>query len=71
MLRTHTCGELRIKNADQKVTLCGWVQKLRDKGGVVWIDLRDKYGITQLLFEEGSTPADIVELAKSVGREFA
>ncbi len=70
MLRTHTCGELRIEDKGQQVTLCGWVQRLRDKGGVVWIDLRDKYGITQLLFDEGSSPKELVELAKGVGREF-
>ncbi|MDP4680043.1 MAG: OB-fold nucleic acid binding domain-containing protein, partial [Cyclobacteriaceae bacterium] len=52
MLRTNTCGELRIKDAGKTVTLCGWVQKMRDKGGVVWIDLRDRYGVTQLIFEE-------------------
>lgn len=70
MLRTHTCGELRIEHAGQKVTLCGWVQKQRDKGGVLWIDLRDRYGITQLIFEEGVTEAALLEKAKDVGREF-
>ncbi len=70
MLRTHTCGELRLEHADEQVVLTGWVQKLRDKGGVVWIDLRDRYGITQLVFEEGVTDVDIIEKAKKVGREF-
>ncbi len=70
MLRTHNCGELRIENTGQKVVMSGWVQKLRDKGGVVWIDLRDRYGITQLLFEEGSTDPKVLEIAKSVGREY-
>ena len=70
MLRTHTCGELRIEDANQEVTLCGWVQKNRDKGGMVWVDLRDRYGLTQLIFEEGSTPAEILSTAKSLGREF-
>ncbi|MEQ8713668.1 MAG: aspartate--tRNA ligase [Cyclobacteriaceae bacterium] len=70
MLRTHTCGELRLEHADEHVVLTGWVQKLRDKGGVVWIDLRDRYGITQLVFEEGVTDIDIIEKAKKVGREF-
>ncbi|MEQ9287895.1 MAG: aspartate--tRNA ligase [Cyclobacteriaceae bacterium] len=70
MLRTNTCGELRIGDAGKKVTLCGWVQKLRDKGGVVWIDLRDRYGVTQLIFEEGQTSAELLEVATSVGREF-
>ncbi|MGL1887383.1 MAG: aspartate--tRNA ligase [Reichenbachiella sp.] len=70
MLRTHTCGELRIADTDQEVILCGWVQKVRDKGGMVWIDLRDRYGITQLIFEEGSSNAAAIETAKSTGREF-
>ena len=70
MLRTHTCGELRSNHVGQTVTLCGWVQKQRDKGGVVWIDLRDRYGITQLIFEEGVTDEALIEQAKKVGREF-
>ena len=70
MLRTHTCGELRSEHIGQTVTLCGWVQKLRDKGGVVWIDLRDRYGITQLIFEEGVTEHVIIDQAKKTGREF-
>ncbi|MEM7296674.1 MAG: aspartate--tRNA ligase [Bacteroidota bacterium] len=70
MLRTHTCGELRKEHVGQSVTLCGWVQKQRDKGGVVWIDLRDRYGITQLIFEEGVTETSIIEQAKKAGREF-
>ncbi|MFK7951409.1 MAG: aspartate--tRNA ligase [Ekhidna sp.] len=70
MLRTHTCGELRSEHIGEKVTLCGWTQKQRDKGGVVWIDLRDRYGITQLIFEEGVTEASLIEQSKKVGREF-
>lgn len=70
MLRTHTCGELRIDQVGKTVTLCGWAQRTRDKGGVVWIDLRDRYGITQLIFEEGVTEASLIDKAKSVGREF-
>lgn len=70
MLRTHTCGELRISNKGQQVTLAGWVQRLRDKGSILWIDLRDRYGITQLFFEEGSTEAALMEAAKKVGREY-
>lgn len=70
MLRTHNCGELRLSDKDKKVTLCGWVQKVRDKGGMIWIDLRDRYGITQLILEEGKSPADVVETARKLGREF-
>jgi aspartyl-tRNA synthetase len=67
MLRTHTCGELRISHVGQQVTLAGWVQRLRDKGSILWIDLRDRYGITQLFFEEGSTEASLMEAAKKNG----
>ena len=70
MLRSYTCGELRIADKDKKVTLCGWVQKIRDKGGMIWIDLRDRYGLTQLIFEEGKTDASCLELARKAGREF-
>ncbi|MEQ6122394.1 aspartate--tRNA ligase [Reichenbachiella sp. MALMAid0571] len=70
MLRTNTCGELRISEVGKTVTLCGWVQTLRDKGGVVWIDLRDRYGVTQLIFEEGQASTELINLATSVGREF-
>jgi len=70
MLRTHTCGELRIENLNQKAELCGWVQRIRDKGGMIWIDLRDRYGITQLIFEEGKTSPEILETARTLGREF-
>ncbi|CAG5069885.1 Aspartate--tRNA ligase [Dyadobacter sp. CECT 9623] len=70
MLRTHTCGELSLEHVNQEVVLCGWVQRVRDKGGMIWLDLRDRYGITQLLFEEGKTPANVLETARSLGREF-
>ncbi|SIR36100.1 aspartate--tRNA ligase [Pontibacter lucknowensis] len=70
MLRTHTCGELRIDNVGEEVVLTGWVQRLRDKGGMLWIDLRDRYGITQLTFEDGVTPAHLFEEARSLGREY-
>jgi len=70
MLRTHTCGELRIDKVGQKVTLCGWAQTIRDKGGVIWIDLRDRYGITQLLFREEDTSAELIKTARKVGREY-
>ncbi len=70
MYRTHHCGELRIADEDCQVTLCGWVQRIRDKGGLIWIDLRDRYGITQLIMEEGrSDPKTIID-AKKLGREF-
>ena len=70
MHRTHTCGELRIDHIQQQVTLSGWVQRTRDKGGMLWVDLRDRYGITQLFFEEGKTTPDILQAARSLGREF-
>lgn len=70
MLRTHTCGELRLSDVGKQVTLSGWVQRTRDKGSVLWIDLRDRYGITQLFFEEGKTAAELVQAARSTGREF-
>lgn len=70
MLRTHTCGELRLSNVGQTVTLAGWVQRTRDKGSVLWIDLRDRYGITQLLLEEGKTESSLIEKARQSGREF-
>lgn len=70
MLRTHTCGELRSEHIGQQVTLSGWVQKVRDKGGMIWIDVRDRYGITQLIFEEGVTSQEAIDVAREVGREF-
>lgn len=70
MLRTHTCGELRIDNINQQVTLTGWVQRLRDKGSLLWIDLRDRYGITQLFLEEGKSDKALVDIARSCGREY-
>ncbi len=70
MLRSHTCGELDIKDINKEVTLSGWVQKVRDKGGLIWIDLRDRYGITQLILEEGRSGANVVETARTIGREF-
>jgi aspartyl-tRNA synthetase len=70
MLRTHTCGELRITDVNKEVTLCGWVAKVRDKGGMIWVDLRDRYGITQLILEEGKGNSALIEKARSLGREF-
>lgn len=69
MLRTHTCGELNLKNVGEKVSLCGWVQKSRDLGGMTFVDLRDRYGITQLVFNM-ETNKDLCEQARKLGREF-
>jgi aspartyl-tRNA synthetase len=70
MLRTHTCGELRLHHVNQQITLAGWVQRVRNKGGLIWVDLRDRYGVTQLIFEEGSTDKALLEKAAQLGREF-
>ena len=70
MYRTHTCGELRAANAGQVVTLAGWVQKTRDKGFMVWVDLRDRYGITQLIFDEQRSSQAVFSQAKDLGREY-
>nr|BFF36277.1 aspartate--tRNA ligase [Tenacibaculum mesophilum] len=70
MYRTHTCGELRASHINTEVTLSGWVQKSRDKGFMIWVDLRDRYGITQLIFDEERTSKDLMEKAKTLGREF-
>ena len=70
MYRTHTCGELNAKQIGQTVTLSGWAQTIRDKGKMIWIDLRDRYGITQLVFEEGKTGTGVWQKVKTVGREF-
>ncbi|MBU2905080.1 aspartate--tRNA ligase [Arenibacter algicola] len=70
MYRSHNCGELREANQQAQVTLSGWVQTVRDKGFVIWADLRDRYGITQLIFDEERSSEEIMEIAKSLGREF-
>jgi|TARA_B110000114_G_scaffold68107_1_gene72251 aspartyl-tRNA synthetase len=70
MYRTHNCGELRITDLGKQVTLSGWVQKSRDKGFMVWVDLRDRYGISQLIFDEERTTKEILQNAKALGREF-
>tara|TARA_B110000879_G_scaffold173394_1_gene225477 strand:+ start:593 stop:2344 length:1752 start_codon:yes stop_codon:yes gene_type:complete len=70
MYRSHHCGQLRTSNINEEVTLSGWVQKSRDKGFVIWVDLRDRYGITQLIFDAERTPEAMVNMAKSLGREF-
>lgn len=69
MYRSNTCGELNALNIGTEVTLSGWIQKVRDKGFVAWIDLRDRYGITQLVFDEDRTPKELLELARTLGRE--
>jgi aspartyl-tRNA synthetase len=70
MYRSHNCGELNASHINTEVTLAGWVQKSRDKGFMNWIDLRDRYGITQLIFDEGRSDKTVFELAKTLGREF-
>ncbi len=70
MYRSHNCGELNASNINTEVTLAGWVQKSRDKGFMNWVDLRDRYGITQLIFDESRTDKSVFEQAKTLGREF-
>ena len=69
MYRTHTCGEIRIENLNSVVTLSGWVQRVRNLGGMTFVDLRDRYGITQLVFDE-KTESAVTETARQLGREF-
>ncbi|MFV0216394.1 aspartate--tRNA ligase [Empedobacter falsenii] len=70
MFRTHTCGELTQANINEKVTLSGWVSTLRDKGFMMWIDLRDRYGITQIILDEERSSKELFETARQLGREF-
>ncbi len=70
MYRSHNCGQLTAANINTEVTLSGWVQKSRDKGFIVWVDLRDRYGITQLVFDEQRTSKALLEQAQNLGREF-
>ncbi len=70
MLRTHNCGELRKRDVNSSVILSGWTYRIRDKGKVIWIDLRDRYGITQLIFEEEFSGKKSFDLAKHCGREY-
>jgi len=70
MVRTHTCGELRPEHTGLTVTLCGWVQHIRDKGGLLWIDVRDRYGVTQLIFEEATSTPALTQQAKGLKREY-
>ena len=69
MYRSNTCGELRISDVNKQVTLAGWVQRSRKMGGMTFIDLRDRYGITQLVFNE-EVNAELCERANHLGREF-
>jgi len=70
MYRSHSCGELRESHIGTTVTLSGWVSKTRDKGFVVWVDIRDRYGITQLVLDEDRTSKELLEQARNLGREF-
>jgi aspartyl-tRNA synthetase len=70
MLRTHTCGELRTEHNNQIVILSGWVQGVRDKGSLIWIDLRDRYGITQITIETENADKNLIDIARKLGREF-
>ncbi len=70
MWRTHNCGELTLKNVGEIVTLSGWIQKMRDKGGVKWIDLRDRYGLTQLIIEETTSSKEVMTAGDNLGREY-
>lgn len=70
MLRTTNCGALTLAQLGEEVTLAGWVQKTRDKGFMLWVDLRDRYGITQVIFDEERTPKAVMEKAQNLGREF-
>ena len=70
MFRTHTNGELSLQNLNENITLSGWVQTIRDKGFMIWIDLRDRYGITQLVLDQDRSSAELIEEAKKLGREF-
>lgn len=69
MFRSHNCGELRIKDLDTQVTLCGWVHHIRDLGKLLFIDLRDRYGTTQIYFDSNNKP-QLYQIAKNLGREY-
>ncbi|SFB81195.1 aspartyl-tRNA synthetase [Zunongwangia mangrovi] len=70
MYRSHTCGQLNSSKIGNEVTLSGWVQKIRNKGFMIWVDLRDRYGITQLIFDEERSSEDLMKKAATLGREF-
>ena len=69
MYRSNTCGELRLSDQGKEVTLAGWVQRARKMGGMTFVDLRDRYGITQIVFETEDSP-ELTEAANHLGREF-
>lgn len=69
MFRTHTCGELRLSDVNKEITLSGWVQRTRNKGFMIWVDIRDRYGITQLIFDEERTNKSVFEKANTLSRE--
>ena len=70
MYRDHNCGELRISDVGKTVKLSGWVQKIRNKGFLIWIDLRDRYGITQLIINSEKSSKEVIDSVKDIGREF-
>jgi len=70
MYRSHNCGELRASHANTEITLAGWVQGVRDKGFMIYVDIRDRYGITQLYFDEENTSKELIAKAQKLGREF-
>ncbi|BAV94142.1 aspartate--tRNA ligase [Ichthyobacterium seriolicida] len=70
MYRTHTCGDLDISHVGKRVKLSGWVQKIRDKGFFIWVDIRDRYGITQLIFDQRRTEESLINRVKEISREF-
>ena len=70
MYRTHNCGELTSKNISNEVILSGWVQKIRNKGFIIWIDLRDRYGVTQIIFDQKRSSKKLIDKAQKIGREF-
>ena len=70
MNRTNNCGELTKSNLGQTVKLSGWVNKIREKGFIIWVDLRDRYGSTQLIFDQDRTSESLINKAKTIGREF-
>ncbi len=70
MYRTHNCGQLKLQDKDKQVILSGWIQRIRDKGAIIWIDLRDRYGVTQLVFDESVCNQTLMKQARELGREF-